>query len=74
MPMRLGLGFWISQPGVPGLGFGPHPGAFGHPGAGGSLGFADPEARLGFGYVCNRMGSEMTIDARPQALIDALYA
>jgi CubicO group peptidase (beta-lactamase class C family) len=74
MPLRLGLGFWISQPEVPGLAFGPHEGAFGHPGAGGSLGFADPEARLGFGYVCNRMGSEVVIDARPQALIDALYA
>ena len=74
VPLRIGLGYWVSQPETPGLAFGPHAGAFGHPGAGGSLGFADPEARLGFGYVCNRMGNEMTaVDPRPQALIDALY-
>jgi CubicO group peptidase (beta-lactamase class C family) len=74
VPVRLGLGYWLTQPGVPGLAFGPSPAAFGHPGAGGSLGFADPEARLGFGYVTNRMGSAITLDPRPQALIDALYA
>jgi CubicO group peptidase (beta-lactamase class C family) len=74
MPIRMGLGYWLSQPGVPGYAYGPHPGAFGHPGAGGSLGFADPEARLGFGYVTNRMGRSIEVDARPQALIDALYA
>ncbi len=72
--IRMGLGFWISQPGVPGLSYGPNQGAFGHAGAGGSLGFADPRARLGFGYVTNRMGTDLTIDPRPQALIDALYA
>jgi CubicO group peptidase (beta-lactamase class C family) len=74
IPLRMGLGYWISQPETAGYGFGPHPGAFGHPGAGGSLGFADPEARVGFGYVTNRMGSGISIDERPQALIDAFYA
>jgi CubicO group peptidase (beta-lactamase class C family) len=73
IPLRLGLGYWLSQPSVPGMAFGPNDGAFGHPGAGGALGFADPEARIGFGYVTNRMGSEIVIDPRPQALIDALY-
>ena len=73
-PLRLGLGYWLTQPGVPGLAFGPNPGSFGHPGAGGSIGFADPEARLGFGYVTNRMGSSLEVDPRAQALIDALYA
>jgi CubicO group peptidase (beta-lactamase class C family) len=72
--IRVGLGYWLSQPGVRGFAFGPNEGAFGHPGAGGSLGFADPRARVGFGYVANRMGSDITIDVRPQALIDALYA
>jgi CubicO group peptidase (beta-lactamase class C family) len=71
--LRVGLGYWVSQPGVTGLAFGPNEGAFGHPGAGGSLGFADPSARVGFGYVTNRMGSSMAIDPRPQALIDAFY-
>jgi CubicO group peptidase (beta-lactamase class C family) len=73
-PIRMGLGVWLSQPGVPGFAYGPCPDAFGHPGAGGSLGFADPAARLGFGYVTNRMGSSLEVDERPQALIDACYA
>jgi CubicO group peptidase (beta-lactamase class C family) len=74
MPLRMGLGFWLSQPEVPGFAYGPNEGAFGHPGAGGSLGFADPAAAIGFGYVTSRMGSEMSTDPRAQALIDALYA
>ncbi len=74
IPLRMGLGFWLSHAEAPGFAFGPNPGAFGHPGAGGSLGFADPDARVGFGYVTNRMGHSVAVDERPQALIDALYA
>jgi CubicO group peptidase (beta-lactamase class C family) len=73
VPIRMGLGVWISQPGVEGFAYGPNEGAFGHPGAGGSLGFADPSARIGFGYVTNRMGQSLLVDERAQALIDALY-
>ena len=73
LPMRLGLGFWLSQPDEPGMGFGPGAGSFGHPGAGGSIGFADPEAGIGFGYAMNRTGSHLTVDPRAQALIDAVY-
>jgi CubicO group peptidase (beta-lactamase class C family) len=47
--------------------------SFGHPGAGGSLGFADPDARLGFGYVMNRMGPHILLDERAIALADAAY-
>jgi CubicO group peptidase (beta-lactamase class C family) len=74
VPLRMGLGFWLTQPGVDGFAFGPNPGAFGHPGAGGGLGFADPEARVGFGYVTNRMGCSLAVDARPAALLDAFYS
>jgi CubicO group peptidase (beta-lactamase class C family) len=74
VPVRMGLGFWLTQPGVTGFAFGPNPGAFGHPGAGGGLGFADPRARIGFGYVTNRMGQSLAVDERPQALIDAFYS
>ncbi len=67
---RFGLGFMLSQPGSE---FGPNDGAFGHPGAGGSIAFADPKARVGFSYVMNRMGPYILIDPRATALIDSLY-
>lgn len=67
---RFGLGFMMP---VPGATMGPNERAFGHPGMGGSLGFADPEARVGFGYVMNLTGSSILINERPTALIEALY-
>jgi hypothetical protein len=42
-------------------------------GAGGSVGFADPEHEIGFGYVMNRTETDLVIDPRAQALIDAVY-
>ena len=47
--------------------------AFGHAGAGGSVGFADPETRLAFGYSMNRMGAGILLNERGQALVDATY-
>jgi len=47
--------------------------AFGHVGAGGSLGFADPVAGLSFGYMMNRMGPGLLMNERGQALVDAAY-
>lgn len=47
--------------------------AFGHVGAGGSLGFADPLAGLSFGYAMNRMGPGLLMNERGQALVDAAY-
>ena len=47
--------------------------AFGHVGAGGSLGFADPTAGLSFGYTMNRMGAGLLMNERGQALVDAAY-
>jgi CubicO group peptidase (beta-lactamase class C family) len=47
--------------------------AFGHVGAGGSLGFADPECRMSFGYTMNRMGFGILMNDRGQRLVDAAY-
>lgn len=69
---RYGLGFMLGTPGEP---LGPNQGPFGHSGAGGSLGFADPAARVGFGYVMNRMLSGVyLIGPRANALVAAVYA
>jgi CubicO group peptidase (beta-lactamase class C family) len=45
----MSLGFWRACPPMPLVG----PASFGHPGSGGSIGFADPDAAVGFGYVTN---------------------
>jgi CubicO group peptidase (beta-lactamase class C family) len=47
--------------------------AFGHVGMGGSLGFADPAARMSFGYTMNRQGLTTGLDVRGQSLVDAAY-
>jgi CubicO group peptidase (beta-lactamase class C family) len=67
VPSRYGLGFMLP----PMLARHCGDGAFGHPGAGGSLGFADPEARLGFGYVMNRMHLAAEPDPRAHTLVKA---
>jgi CubicO group peptidase (beta-lactamase class C family) len=49
-------------------------GAFGAPGTGGSLGFADPKAGIGYAYVTNKVGTALTGDPRELALRNAVYA
>jgi CubicO group peptidase (beta-lactamase class C family) len=66
--VQFALGFMKPSPVWP---FG-HPSSFGAPGAGGSLGYADPEAGIGYGYVTSRMGTALTGDPRDTALRDAL--
>ncbi len=68
MPVRWGLGFMLSSNFVPLLG----KGSFGHAGAGGSLGFADPESDIAFGYVMNRMQTNLAGDPRTVGLIGAI--
>ena len=48
--------------------------SFGSPGAGGSLGFADPVSQVGYAYVTSQMGTRLTGDPRDAALRDALYS
>lgn len=69
---RMGLGFALGLPGH--LAMGPSPRAFGHTGAGGAIGFADPDAGLGFAYAPNHMYSGPGISPRLEALVDAVYA
>lgn len=47
--------------------------AFGHVGAGGSIGFADPECGMAFSYTMNKMGNGLLVNERGQSLIDAAY-
>jgi len=53
--------------------FGTSETSFGHPGAGGSFAFADPDAEVSFAYAMNRMGLYLFDDPREKALRDALY-
>jgi CubicO group peptidase (beta-lactamase class C family) len=69
-PSRFGLGFQLTHPERE---FGPGPRCFGHFGAGGSVGFCDPDAGMAFGYVTNQMGPRWR-NPRNRALIDAVYA
>ena len=68
---RFGLGWMLTADFMP---LGPNPRAFGHPGAGGSLGYADLDAGIGFGYTMNQMQNNLSGDPRVNGLIDALYA
>jgi len=65
--IQFSLGFMKTCPNWP---FG-HAGAFGSPGAGGSLGFADPQSGMAYAYVTNRLGG-VTGDPRDLALRNAL--
>jgi len=69
-PSRFGLGFQLHSERRP-IGHGAR--GFGHYGHGGSLGFADPDAELAFGYVTNLPGPRWRAP-RTQALVDAVYA
>jgi CubicO group peptidase (beta-lactamase class C family) len=70
-PTRFGLGFTLPPEGT---GFGASSAtAFGHPGAGGSIGFADPAAHVGFGYTMNQIQTAIPPGPRALHLIDALY-
>jgi CubicO group peptidase (beta-lactamase class C family) len=69
-PSRFGLGFQLTQPQRQ-LGRGPR--CFGHFGAGGSVGFADPDRGLAFAYTMNRSGPRWH-NPRNTAVIDAAYA
>lgn len=65
---KFSLGFMKPSNSIP---FG-HEGAYGAPGAGGAMGYADPALGIGYGYVTNRMGMKLQGDPRDLALRAAL--
>lgn len=65
---RFGVGFQLPIPTAPLM----SESSFGHVGAGGALGFADVDARVGFGYVQNKLNASMLGDPRTPALVGAL--
>jgi CubicO group peptidase (beta-lactamase class C family) len=70
MDIQFGLGFMLHSTLIE-LG---GPRSFGHFGAGGSVGWADPDAELAFGYVMNRMDMGLAGDARSYELMNACFA
>ena len=68
--IAVGLGFVPTSERRP---LGTNPRSFGHFGTGGSLGFGDPDAQLGFGYVMNHVRPRWQ-STRNRALIDAAYS
>jgi len=67
-PSQFGMGFMLHGTLTPML----SPSSFGHAGAGGSLGYADPDAQVGYGYVMNQMGGGIAGDPRTVNLTDAV--
>lgn len=78
IPTRFALGYMKSMdnrhlPGLDGASCILSESAFGHVGAGGSIGFACPETRMSFAYTMNQMGLGLLLNDRGQALVDAAY-
>ncbi len=68
--MRWGLGFMLTSRQLP---VGPNPRTFGHGGWGGSLGFADLDARVSWSYIMNKMSPGTAGDTRVAGMLAALY-
>jgi CubicO group peptidase (beta-lactamase class C family) len=69
LKQKIGLGFWRASPAATWGGAG----SFGHGGAGGSYGFADPEHGLAVGYVMNKMSEGVVVDPRSSGIVGAVY-
>ncbi|EJK99254.1 putative beta-lactamase [Pseudomonas fluorescens Q2-87] len=73
-PARFGLGVMLNQPHVANGSYGMGAEAFGHMGAGGTIGFADPERGVAFGFACNTIGSYVLMDPRARGLANVAMA
>lgn len=70
LPTAFAAGYQMEDPTYAGRA---SPQTFGHSGWGGAIGFADPAAGVGFGYVTNRMLGFDDMDPRRKGVIDAVY-
>ena len=73
IPTAFSAGFMKDPPEATRRIFGPSSLAFGHPGAGGSHAFADPENRISFAYVMNQMEQSLLPNEKSLRLVDAIY-
>jgi CubicO group peptidase (beta-lactamase class C family) len=73
IPTAFSAGFMKDPPGAARRLFGPSSLAFGHPGAGGSHAFADPEHRISFAYVMNQMEQSLLPNEKSLRLVDIIY-
>jgi CubicO group peptidase (beta-lactamase class C family) len=74
IPTAFSAGFMKDSPGSSRRIFGASASAFGHPGAGGSNAFADPENGIGFAYVMNQMEQSLLPNEKSLRLVDAIYS
>ena len=74
IPTAFSAGFMKDPPEATRPMFGPSHLAFGHPGAGGSHAFADPEHAISFGYVMNQMEQSLLPNEKSLRLVDAIYS
>lgn len=73
IPTAFSAGFMKDPPETSRKVFGPSALAFGHPGAGGSHAFADPENGIAFAYVMNQMEQSLLPNEKSLRLVDAIY-
>src|SRR5882724_4057474 len=74
IPTAFSAGFMKDSRNTPRRIFGPSAISFGHPGAGGSHAFADPENGIAFAYVMNQMEQSLLPTEKSLRLVDAIYA
>src|SRR5437870_9483507 len=73
IPTAFSAGFMKDSRNAAGRIFGPSGTSFGHPGAGGSHAFADPENKIAFAYVMNQMEQSLLPNEKSLRLVDAIY-
>ena len=73
IPTAFAAGFMKDPPDAVRRIFGPSSSAFGHPGAGGSHAFADPENGISFAYVMNQMEQSLLPNEKSLRLVEAIY-